>query len=49
MIVQDSYETADSGLRGAKTKILLSKLKFFYHNGLVNPNQNHNNREIARK
>jgi len=44
MIVQEGNEAADSGLRGGKTKILISKLRFFYHNGLVNPNQNHNNR-----
>lgn len=35
--MQDSSEAADTGLRGASTKIMISKLKFNYMNALNNP------------
>lgn len=40
--MQDSTEAADTGLRGASTKIMISKLKFTYNNALNNQTYNTN-------
>jgi hypothetical protein len=49
VIQEGNNPLIDAGYRGATTKIMITNLKFVYLNSLLNPTENHNNRELVTK